>query len=122
MSVLAGALAFTALALFVWSYFVYPSLVLVWAARRGATPEAGGPRRVVGSIEVILAAADEEAVIGARVENLLGQELPGVSYQVAIGCDGCTDETAARARAAAAGAPCPSPSSSSRCGAGRRPS
>jgi len=104
MSMLAETLAFAALALFVWSYLLYPALVLRWAARRGPTHVPGG-RRAVGSVEVILSAADEEGVIGARVENLLGQALSGASYRVAIGCDGCTDGTAELARAAAVGGP-----------------
>ncbi|MET0620313.1 MAG: glycosyltransferase [Thermoanaerobaculia bacterium] len=103
MSVLAETLAFAALSLFAWSYLVYPPLVLRWAARRGTAPEPASSSRAVGSVEVVLSAADEEEVIGARVENLLAQAVPGASYRVTIGCDGCTDGTAERARASAAG-------------------
>ncbi len=86
-----------ALGLGVWSYGVYP----VWIARRAASfslpPEPEGPPPA--SVEVLVAAADEEGVIGRRVANLLDQRVTA-SYRIAIGCDGSTDRTAQRARAA----------------------
>jgi cellulose synthase/poly-beta-1,6-N-acetylglucosamine synthase-like glycosyltransferase len=96
----AAALAILAAALFLWSYGLYP----VWIAKRAARasepePPAEAP---AADVEVILAAADEEAVIGARVRDLLAQA--GVS-RVAIGCDGSSDATAARAREAARSGP-----------------
>jgi cellulose synthase/poly-beta-1,6-N-acetylglucosamine synthase-like glycosyltransferase len=96
-TLLAAALAVLAGALFLWSYGLYP----IWIARRAgnaAVPEAN-PDAPPGDIEVVLAAADEEAVIGARVRDLLAQA--GVA-RVSIGCDGSRDATAARAREAAA--------------------
>jgi cellulose synthase/poly-beta-1,6-N-acetylglucosamine synthase-like glycosyltransferase len=94
---------FASLTLFVWSYVVYPSLV-AWAARRRAKPADIAAGDSPASVEVILSAADEEEVIGARVRNLLAQTgVPG--YRVAIGCDGCRDRTAERAREAAAAGP-----------------
>jgi cellulose synthase/poly-beta-1,6-N-acetylglucosamine synthase-like glycosyltransferase len=105
MSVVAAVLAGGALGLFVWSYLVYPPLIWRWAARRGEPVRptiAAAP--APASVDVILSAADEEQVIGARVENLLAQEgLSRVPYRVTIGCDGCKDRTAERARAAGAG-------------------
>lgn len=95
MKTLAAGLALLSLALFVWSYGVYPLIIVRLAARRRAAATTA-PSRL--SVEVILSAADEEQVIAARVANLLGEE--GVDA-VAIGCDGCADATAARARAAA---------------------
>jgi len=101
VTVLAGALAALSLLAFAWSYLVYPPLVLRLAARRAGPPEPAGPPP--GSVEVVLSAADEEDVIGARVRDLLAQTgLP--DYRITIGCDGCRDATAARARDAAAGA------------------
>lgn len=95
-TLLAAALAVLAGALFLWSYLLYP----IWIARRAgnaAAPEAS-PDAPAGDIEVVLAAADEEAVIGDRVRDLLAQA--GVA-RVSIGCDGSRDATAARAREAA---------------------
>jgi len=97
----AAGLAVLSLFLFVWTYLLYPPLVAWMAARRGAAP--GPPAEPSGSAEVLVSAADEEQVIGARVRDLLAQaDAPG--YRITIGCDGCGDATAARAREAAAGA------------------
>jgi cellulose synthase/poly-beta-1,6-N-acetylglucosamine synthase-like glycosyltransferase len=98
MTVLALALAAAALALGAWTYGLYPPLIRRLAARaavRTAPPPAVA--RAPASIEVIVSAADEEAVIEERVRNLLAQDAPG-RYTVAIGCDGSKDGTAERAR------------------------
>jgi cellulose synthase/poly-beta-1,6-N-acetylglucosamine synthase-like glycosyltransferase len=99
----AAALAGVAAALFVWSYLLYPA----WIARRAARiPAPGGDAPAAAApaadVEVVLAAADEETVIGARVRNLLAQA--GVS-RIAVGCDGSRDATAERAREAAGSGP-----------------
>jgi len=86
-------------ALAVWSYLAYPPLLRRLAARRSARDEIA-PRAPVGpppSVEVLVAASDEEAVIADRVRNLLAQAVPG-PLRVSIGCDGSADATAARAR------------------------
>ncbi len=101
MTIVAGCLGAASVGLFAWSYLVYPPLIARLAARSRAapSPDAGAGKRAV---EVVLSAADEERVIGARVENLLAQE--GVdALAVTVGCDGCGDSTAAAARAAGAG-------------------
>ena len=103
MRLVAEILAVASLVLFLWSYLVYPPLV-GWLAKRRAKPSEPASREPLASVEVVLSAADEEEVIGARVRNLLDQS--GVSgYRVSIGCDGCTDGTAARAREAAGAGP-----------------
>jgi cellulose synthase/poly-beta-1,6-N-acetylglucosamine synthase-like glycosyltransferase len=96
MTVLALLLFGLALGLAFWSYVVYPVLL-----RRLATRAALPPRLEPfhGSVEVILSAADEESVIGGRVQNLLAEHAPG-RYCVTVGCDGSTDQTAERARRA----------------------
>jgi cellulose synthase/poly-beta-1,6-N-acetylglucosamine synthase-like glycosyltransferase len=66
------------------------------------SPGSGRP----WTAEVILSAADEEAVIAARVTNLLAAA-PGEIDRISIGCDGCRDGTASRAREAARGSPVP---------------
>ena len=101
MTALTAGLATLSLALFVWSYAVYPLWILRLSARRGTPARDADPARC-GPVEVILAAADEESVIGARVQNLLAQA--GVE-RISIGCDGCGDATAARAREAAGDGP-----------------
>jgi cellulose synthase/poly-beta-1,6-N-acetylglucosamine synthase-like glycosyltransferase len=97
MTVAAVVLALCAAALFAWSYLVYPLLIRGRAA--GLAPAPVPAPAAPLSVEVVLSAADEESVIGARVANLLSQN--GVAdYSVAIGCDGCRDRTAALAREA----------------------
>ncbi|MGH9369019.1 MAG: glycosyltransferase, partial [Thermoanaerobaculia bacterium] len=95
MTALALGLLLAAVWLAVWSYLLYPPWIRLLAARRPARPR---PAEQLPSVEVLLAAADEEAVIGDRVGNLLAQEYPG-ACSISIGCDGCKDRTAERARA-----------------------
>lgn len=105
MTAVAGVLAATAVLLVVWSYGVYPALVSR-LARRAAPGEAEdrlrrSPEETKSveppSVEILIAAFDEEEVIRRRVENALAQSHAG-SLSVAIGCDGCRDGTANRAR------------------------
>jgi cellulose synthase/poly-beta-1,6-N-acetylglucosamine synthase-like glycosyltransferase len=100
MIFLAAGLAILALVLFVWSYALYP----LWIRRRAARASVGGTvgpaDAATASVEVLLAAADEESVIGDRVRNLLAQ---GGAPRISIGCDGCRDSTAERAREAGEG-------------------
>ena len=101
MTAVTEALAILTFLLLLWSYGLYPSLIARLAARRAALPSATlAPTPL--SVEVILSAADEQAVIGARIANLLSQEGVG---RISIGCDGCLDATAARAREAFGGGP-----------------
>lgn len=95
MTAVAAALAGLSAALFLWSYGVYPALIGFLARRRvgAAAPERAAP----ASADVLIAAADEERVIGRRVHNLLGQP---EARRVIVGCDGCRDRTAEEARAA----------------------
>ena len=100
MTAAAVALALVAAVLFAWSYLLYPALIRGRSASAAPAAPAGPVPPL--SVEVVIAAADEESVIAARVANLLGQS--GVAdLSVAIGCDGCRDRTAAVAREAGAG-------------------
>lgn len=97
MTALSAGLLLVAAWLGVWSYLLYPPWIRRLAARAPARPAGAGP---LPAAEILVAAADEQAVIADRVRNLLAQEYPG-SCSVAIGCDGCTDSTAEKAREAA---------------------
>jgi cellulose synthase/poly-beta-1,6-N-acetylglucosamine synthase-like glycosyltransferase len=88
-------LAGIALLLLAWSYLVYPWLVLRLARRLPARDEASPD--ALPSVEVLVSAFNEEALIGGRVANLLAQDYKG-RVGVRIGCDGCRDWTAVRAR------------------------
>jgi len=99
VTALAGGLALLSLAFFAWSYVFYPPLIARRAAR--SAPPAGAAAEAL-TVEVLVSAADEEPVIGARIANLLAQEgVPGLA--IAVGCDGCSDATAAAARGAGGG-------------------
>jgi cellulose synthase/poly-beta-1,6-N-acetylglucosamine synthase-like glycosyltransferase len=100
LTVAAVVLAALALLLVVWSYGGYPALVSRLA--RDVLSRANDPPSALPSVEVLVAAHDEEASIGPRVANLLAQRYGG-SVAVSIGCDGCGDATAERARAAGDG-------------------
>ncbi|HEX4837796.1 MAG TPA: glycosyltransferase, partial [Solirubrobacteraceae bacterium] len=54
------------------------------------------------SVSLIVAAHDEAAVIGAKVENALALDYPRELLELIVACDGCTDATAQRARDAGA--------------------
>ena len=106
MRALAAGLALASLVLFLWSYLLYPALLRRLAGGRAPAVRLSprGAPSGPASVEVIVSAADEEAVIGARVSNLLAQAAPP-DYRIAIGCDGCADGTAEVARSALASAP-----------------
>jgi cellulose synthase/poly-beta-1,6-N-acetylglucosamine synthase-like glycosyltransferase len=98
VSTVALLLATTALVLLLWSYAAYPALI-ARRARLASLRESPLPAGIP-SVEVLIAAFDEESVIGPRVENALAES---DTVRVAVGCDGCRDRTAERARAAGNG-------------------
>jgi cellulose synthase/poly-beta-1,6-N-acetylglucosamine synthase-like glycosyltransferase len=53
-------------------------------------------------VSLIVAAHDEQEVIGAKVENALQLDYPRELLEVVVACDGCVDATALRAREAGA--------------------
>ena len=89
------------LALLAYAQAGYPLLLAAWARVERAPsldePPAAEP---LPSLSLVVAAHDEEAVIGRKVADALAQDYPGL--EVIVACDGCTDATAERARAAGA--------------------
>ncbi|MDQ6893401.1 MAG: glycosyltransferase [Acidobacteriota bacterium] len=96
MTAAAVVLLAISLVLAAWSYLGYPAWI---RARAAATPAPVPHPASSTSVAVLVSAADEERVIGARVDNLLAQDAPG-PYRILIGCDGSRDATARTARAA----------------------
>jgi cellulose synthase/poly-beta-1,6-N-acetylglucosamine synthase-like glycosyltransferase len=103
-----------ALGLVAFSYVGYPIVLAGWGALhdlRGALRFfSGGPdRRERGDpvewprVTVVIAAFDEASCIRERVENCLALDYPPDRLDVVVGCDGCTDRTAAIAREAGRG-------------------
>jgi hypothetical protein len=54
------------------------------------------------TVSLIVAAHDEQQVIGAKVANALALDYPRELLQLIVACDGCDDATAERAREAGA--------------------
>ena len=123
MAVLALEILFwVCVALIVWTQVGYAVVLaaLAWAlkavrgerrphealGRPGAQAQAGArPAPTCSSppeLSLIVAAHNEEAVIGAKVANALALDYPRERLQVIVACDGCTDATAERARQAGA--------------------
>jgi glycosyltransferase involved in cell wall biosynthesis len=67
------------------------------SAERGA-PETTLSQSPLVPLSLIIAAHDEQTVIAAKVHNALALDYPRELLEVIVACDGCSDETAARAR------------------------
>ncbi len=80
-----------------------------WHCSSGCSPaavsqsaRAPGKEESLPALTLVVAAHDEEQVIEAKVANALALDYPRERLQVIVACDGCADETVARARAAGA--------------------
>src|SRR4051794_36148701 len=98
-----------ALGLVAFSYLGYPVVLAGWGALhdlRGALRFfSGGPDRRARvaapewpRVSLVLAAFDEEACIREKIENCLALDYSPDRLEIVLGCDGCTDRTAAIAR------------------------
>ncbi len=90
--------------LIVWTQIGYAVALAVVARVRGRarrTPPPLDPGQEP-ALSLVIAAHDEESVIGAKVLNALALDYPRERLQVIVACDGCADATAERARAAGA--------------------
>jgi cellulose synthase/poly-beta-1,6-N-acetylglucosamine synthase-like glycosyltransferase len=74
------------------------------AERSGASqnPSSREARAGLPRVSLIVAAHDEQAVIGEKVRNALALFYPRELLEVIVACDGCTDATARCAREAGA--------------------
>jgi cellulose synthase/poly-beta-1,6-N-acetylglucosamine synthase-like glycosyltransferase len=91
--------------LIVWTqvgYAVGLAVVARLFARLLACPPAPAPAGSLPSLSLIVAAHDEEQIIGLKVANALKLDYPRERLELIVACDGCTDATAARAREAGA--------------------
>ena len=93
------ALFWASLGLLLWTHIGYPAFTIAAARlfrrtvhRSDATP----------SVAVIVAAYDEEAVIGRRIENLRALDYPRECVEIVVTSDASTDSTEAIAAAAGA--------------------
>ena len=87
------------LALVAYAYVVYPALIHVASrafGRRSMAPAAVDDDLPTASL--VLAAFNEEAVIGARLADALAMDYPADRLEILVGSDGSTDGTAEVAR------------------------
>lgn len=97
-------IAFVSIGLFVYSYAVYPLVLLVVAGIHQTLSDVShvfrkGDRRERAPqdwpvIAVVISAYNEEMHIEARVNNLLSIDYPADKLNIYIGSDGSTDRTA----------------------------
>ena len=81
--------------LVVYTYVGFPAVVLLRARIRPRPHRTGD---ISPTVSVIIAAHDEAASIGPRVDNLLALDYPADRIEVVIASDGSTDATVEEAR------------------------
>jgi cellulose synthase/poly-beta-1,6-N-acetylglucosamine synthase-like glycosyltransferase len=90
-------------ALILYAHAGYPlALRALLALRRRPTLDHPGTWEEPPLVSLIVAAHDEEEVIGAKLANALALEYPRRRLELIVASDGSTDATAERARAAGA--------------------
>jgi cellulose synthase/poly-beta-1,6-N-acetylglucosamine synthase-like glycosyltransferase len=90
-------------ALIVWTQLGYAAVLALLARLFGRAPlPAATTSELPPSLSLIVAAHDEQSVIAAKVANALALDYPRELLEVIVACDGCVDDTAARARDAGA--------------------
>jgi glycosyltransferase involved in cell wall biosynthesis len=103
-----GTAMWGALALIGWTHAGYPAVAGLLARGRERSAAAGGgessrgetPRDATSSgslptVTLVIAAHNEESVIGPRLENALALDYPRDRLNVVVSLDGCTDGTRA---------------------------
>jgi cellulose synthase/poly-beta-1,6-N-acetylglucosamine synthase-like glycosyltransferase len=86
--------------LLVYAHLGYPPLLALLARGRRARPAV--ELRALPSVSLIVAAHDEEQVIGSKVANALALDYPRERLELIVASDGSTDRTAELAREAGA--------------------
>ncbi len=104
-------LLWLALGLVAFSYVFYPLTLAVW----GGAHDLVGALRLLGggrdrrdrsgpvewpTVTLVVAAFNEEGCIRDKIRNSLALEYPADRLEILVGCDACTDRTAAVAREA----------------------
>src|SRR5262249_12941025 len=87
-------LVLSCLAIVVYAYFGYP--VLIWVASRAfgraqRRPEVSDDE--LPTLSLLIAAYNEEAEIGRRIENALELDYPADKLEIVVASDGSTDRT-----------------------------
>jgi len=85
-------LFWVAFAALLYAYFGYPLCLFILARLRRRPPTAHQPE-YRPHVTVVVAAWNEDAVIGGRIENILTQEYPADRLDVIVVSDASTDRT-----------------------------
>ena len=83
-------LFWSSVGLLIYTYFLFPLLV---AARAVLRPRPHREANITPSVSVIIAAHNEEAVIGPKLDNLLSLDYPRDCLEVIVASDGSDDGT-----------------------------
>jgi glycosyltransferase involved in cell wall biosynthesis len=78
--------------------YTYVGFPLIVMARARLRPRPHRTADITPAVSVIIAAHDEAAAIGPRVDNLLGLDYPADALEVVVASDGSSDATVAEAR------------------------
>jgi cellulose synthase/poly-beta-1,6-N-acetylglucosamine synthase-like glycosyltransferase len=87
-------------ALLAYAQVGYLGLLAAWARVERPPALDEPPAGPLPTVSLVIAAHDEEQVIAAKVANALALDYPADRLEILVGCDGCTDRTAAVAREA----------------------
>jgi glycosyltransferase involved in cell wall biosynthesis len=88
--VVAKVLFWSSLGALAWTHVGYPAAAAALARLRGRPVRKSD---YDPTVSIVVAAHNEEGVIGARIENLLGQEYPADRFEVVVASDGSNDGT-----------------------------
>jgi cellulose synthase/poly-beta-1,6-N-acetylglucosamine synthase-like glycosyltransferase len=93
--------------LIVWTQLGYALVIAALARLLAPAPQAAMATRErpippKNSVSLIVAAHDEQSVIGSKLSNALALDYPRELLETIVACDGCEDDTAERARSAGA--------------------
>jgi cellulose synthase/poly-beta-1,6-N-acetylglucosamine synthase-like glycosyltransferase len=90
---LLGTAMWASLGLIAWTHAGYPLAAAAAASRSRFRPRPDGTH--LPSVALVIAAHDEEEVIGARLDNALALDYPRDRLEVVVALDGSTDGTRA---------------------------
>ena len=102
MRIFLETLFWVSAALIVWTQLGYALALAAVASLAGARRPPAAATGQPPSVSLIVAAHDEQEVIGAKVADALALDYPRDLLELIVACDGCSDATAARARGAGA--------------------
>jgi cellulose synthase/poly-beta-1,6-N-acetylglucosamine synthase-like glycosyltransferase len=98
VALVAAAVGLAQLVVFAQAMYMYYPLAGALLARALPAPAVESPPAPPRRLAVLIAAHDEEAVIGGALDALAAQIYPAAGYDVFVVADNCHDQTAAIAR------------------------